>query len=320
MIRLEQLGARVKAAERGALPSLLLAYPDGCVVLPGDWGLIDSPWQRPLILDSGTIDQVRALGEKIWRQAGTSLSSRRLRTALRWLEEISERCGEPTAEELQSGNEIGFSELTLFDKRRGRKRPAASKEPRSWWTFHGTADERINPFLSSWTWAEKRGAHRVIRFPRGKRPTGVKTGDRIYLLINSRSPGGEPETYIIGSAVAVAYKPLIDDASREMTETDEYISRYPHQLRIERVRFIRGAVGEGVSGYRLMNRLGAKVFESTMKNMQEGNGNVDPHKSIAQKTMVLLAEPGARESERLLGELLVRLGCVTSSEIGPNDD
>ena len=170
------------------------------------------------------------------------------------------------------------------------------------------------------TWAAQRQAFAAIRYPKGRRPTGVKSGDNVFLVIHSREPGGEPEMYIVGCAKALAYRPLVDDASDDIQASDRYLARFPHALRLEAVRFIRGAVGEGVPAYPMMNSVGPKIFMSTERNAQKGEGNVDPHKSIAQKAMVLLSTIGATETNRLLDARLQVLGCVSGKEIAVTVD
>jgi hypothetical protein len=318
MIRLERVGARVKSSERSVLPSLLLVPPAGCVILPAKWGYFDAPWHRPLIIDNSNSDELFQLGDKIWRQAGSYAGSRRLRTALRWLEEIVDDSCMAPEQLVEVDGEVHLSTLTLFDKPRGRRNSLQRKgkaNGQAWWTFHGTADERVNPFLPVRVWAQQRGTHTLIRFPRGKRPTGVNTGDWVFFVLHSREPGGEPEMYIVGRAKALAYRPLIDDLDSDSADSENFISRYPHALRLESVQLIGGAVGEGVSVHSLMLQLGPAIFKSTSRNVEKHGGNVDPRKSITQKSMILLSEKGLLETNRLLELSFRRLGCMPRSEI-----
>jgi len=315
LIHLSRIKVKVKGTERGVLPSLLLAPPDGCCILPGDWGWGLGRWQHPVIVRGDSAGELFRLGEKIWRQAGPYLSTRRLGTARRWLEDIAgEVYDEDEARETEQ-EEVELAELTLFDKRRGARRRREKKKNMAWWTYHGTADDRVNPFLPVRIWAAHRHTHKLIRFPAGRRPTGVSTGDTIFFVVLSREPGGDNESYIVGCATAVAYRPLIDDATDEEQATDEFYARFPHALRLENVRFIRGAVGEGVSSHDLMTRLGAQLFESTRQNLEKKSGNIDPVKSIAQKSIIRLADVGEDETEVLLDERMSILGCVTAGEI-----
>jgi hypothetical protein len=313
LIHLCGVGVKVKAAERSILPSILLCPPSVCCILPNDWGRGASPWHRPIILDGAEAQEMLSLGERVWKRAATYLSRRRLQTAARWLDEV-EKVDE-FSHENGFENEVGLSELTLFDKRRGRRRSKAKKDRKAWWTFHGTADNRINPFLPVYIWAAQREAHRLVRFPKGKRPTGVKAGDSIFFVVYSRNPAGDNEAFVVGCGRALAYRPLIDDASEDEQRSDEYLARYPHALRLERVVFIRGAVGEGTPAYGFMNTLGAKCFESTLRNFQKKSGNIDPHKSVAQKTLLQLSDTGASATENLLEDKLRRLGGITAEEI-----
>ncbi len=315
LVHLANIGVKVKATERGLLPTLLLAPPEGCCILPSDWGWGEGKWQHPVIIDGASAAPLFGLGDRIWKQAGPYYTLRRLRTARRWLEDIAGEVYDEAEARDTEKEEVELAELTLFDKRRGSRRKSGRKESKSWWTFHGTADDRVNPFLPVRIWAAQRSAHKVIRFPAGRRPTGVRSGDSVFFVVLSRRPGADAESYIVGSASAVAYRPLIDDATDEERASDSFLQRFPHALRLERVRFIRGAIGEGVPAHSLMARLGAQIFESTRRNMQRKSGNIDPVKSLAQKSIIRLAEKGARETHELLDERMSLIGCVTAREI-----
>ncbi len=320
LIRLCNLGVKVKTTDRGVLPSLLIAPPDGCCILPHDWGWGMSTWQYPVILGMESASELFELGEKIWKQAGTFYSVRKLGIAKRWLEDIEGDIYNEDEADATATDGVKLAELTLFDKRRGRIRSGEKKNLSAWWTFQGTSTDRENPFMPIRIWAARKGAHRIIRFPSGRRPTGVKSGDDVFFVVLSRNPGGDAESYIVGRANAVAYRPLIDDASDEEREVDPFLERFPHAIRLEDVHFIRGVVGEGIPIKKLMNKLGAQLFESTLKNYQLKRGNIDPQKSILQKSIIRLADKGSLETHSLLDERMSLLGCVTSPEIERYED
>ena len=314
LIHLVKIGARIRIVDRGELPSLLSASPSGAVLLPSDWGWGKGRWQYPVIIDGDNASGLFSLADRIWRRAGSGISSRKLRTARRWLEDIAP---EFVVEDANGSEpvEIDLSTLSLFDKRRGSKRKKAKHAQASWWSFHGTADDRINPFLPVRIWAARRDAYRIIRFPNGKRPTGVRTGDTIFFVLLSKEPGRDNESHVVGYAGAVKYRDLIDDATDEQRAEDTYLDRYPHGLRLENATFIRGAVGEGIPVSMLMSRLGAETFDSTSSNKAKGSGNTDPAKSIAQKSIIRLGEKGAKLTLELLEDRMNHIGRVTAGEI-----
>jgi len=315
LLKLNEMGINIKIAPRGSIPSILVAPPSGCLLLPHEWGLTSEKWNPPLIVPGKFAGSIFELASSIWSGSGASAGRRLLLTNKRWLEEVASEghCSDPNSS-AQPG-EIEFSELTLFDKRRGGGRKKSKRVTNAWWTFHGTAGDRLNPFQPVRSWALRKDTHRFIRFPLGRRPTGVKTGDDIFFVVNSRLPGGNLGSFIIGHATAVAYRPLVDDATDDERANDEYLARFPHAIRLECVRFIRGAVGEGIPAHKLMSRLGASTFESTQKNRKSGKGNIDPFKSTNQKSILKLSDKCADETSRLLEERLTVIGNTTASEI-----
>jgi len=314
LIKLNELGVRIKTAERGILPSILTAPPDGCLLLPYAWGLSSNNWGLPIVVRGSNAEPIYELANDIWAGSGGIVGRRLLLTMRRWLDEVA-MDGRSDEDGESVPGEVELSELTLFDKRRGGGRRPKKKQSRAWWTFHGTADDRVNPFLPVRSWALQKETHHVIRFPLGRRPTGVKTGDDIFFVVNSRLPGGDLESFIVGHGIAVAYRPLVDDATDDERAVNEYLERFPHSVRLEHVQFIRGAIGEGIPAHKLMSRLGASTFESTWANKQKGKGNTDPFKSINQKSILLLTGKCADEASRLLSERMNVLGSVTAAEI-----
>jgi len=315
LVRLAKIGVKIKVTQRGVLPSLFLAPPDGCAMLSYDWGWGLGTWQNPLLIDADNATELFNLGEIIWKNAGSYFSVRKLGIAKKWLEDIAGEAYDEAEAIDTERTEIELAELTLFDKRRGRIKSASIRNQVAWWTFHGTSDERVNPFLPVRIWAAQREAHKVIRFPDGRRPTGVKSGDDVFYVVLSREPGGDAESYIVGHAHAVAYRPLVDDASDDERAENNFLDRYPHAIQLEDVRFLRGVISEGIPVHRLMNSLGARLFDSTMRNLERKSGNIDPQKSTSQKSIIRLAEAGTEQSHTLLNERMSLLGCVTTHEI-----
>jgi len=315
LLRLVKNGAKAKVGERGILPAILFSPPVTCAMLPSEWGRDRGAYQVPIIIHDECTGELKQLCDRIWKRSGARFTSRRLNLAMRWLEDIaSEYTGHDDA---SSGmpERVDYSELTLFDKRRGSRRKKKKRERMAWWAFQGTANDRINPFLPIRIWAAGRNTHKMLRFPSGKRPTGVKTGDDIFFTVLSRVPGGDSELYIVGSARAIAYRRLIDDATDEQKIEDQWLERFPHALQLENVRFIRGVVGEGIAVYPLMKKLGPQTFASTSKNLAGKSGNTDPFKSISQKSIIKLADRCASETRGILEEKFHVLGTVTSGEI-----
>lgn len=314
LIRLTKVGVKIRVTEHEVLPSLLTAPPSGSVLLPLDWGRGSGKWQCPMIIKGADSRDIFSLTDKIWRRAGSYFSLRRLRLIRRWLDEIEPVSDDDRESDADTGG-IELAALTLFDKRRGPKKRKVRRGQASWWTFHGTSDDRVNPFMPVSIWALQRNAYKLIRFPDGRRPTGVRSGDNIFFVIHSREPGRENLSYIIGQARALKYRELIDDATDDQRSGDPWLDRFPHALRLENAIFIRGAVGEGIPVNEVMSKLGAEVFKSTSRNKLKGSGNTDPSRSIAQKTMIQLTENSSIYATELLEKRMNHLGLITAGEI-----
>jgi hypothetical protein len=299
LLRLERYEVKIKAGERGMLPSMLVVSSELVAILPNNWGILENPGFPVIVLNGDGAEKVVELGESIWRESNGWLSSRRLRTALKWVDEVATDNHEPDE------SPVEIPEPMLFEKK--RKVVKKLRKADSWWTFHGTSDDRVNPFLSVDLWAKQRGAYRIIRFPKGRRPTSVKQGDLVYFVVLSRETGGEPEAYIVGWGRAKKYSAKVDEL---YNDGDNYSTRFPHVLELDRTEFIDGAIGEGVSAYGLMNELGYRIFEATSINAKNKKGNLDPHKSISQKTKILLSSEGSAQTSSLLNTYLLRLGSI----------
>jgi hypothetical protein len=156
------------------------------------------------------------------------------------------------------------------------------------------------------------GSHRICTYPRGRRPRAVRDGDVIFM---AHLVSGPNDIVVYGRAVARAYEEGRDDASAEDVGLRPWLERWPHFIRVHRLEFINGTLGDGVALAELMDELGAYAFGSTAENADRGIGNVDPRQSIRQAAAVRLTEAGASWLDEELEVAFRKFGKVRAEEV-----
>jgi hypothetical protein len=120
---------------------------------------------------------------------------------------------------------------------------------------------------------------------------------------------------VYGRAVARAYEEGRDDAGAEDIKLRPWLERWPHFVRVRRLEFVDGTLGDGVSLAELMDELGAHAFGPTAENADRGVGNVDPRQSIRQAAAIRLSEAGASWLGEELELAFRKFGRVRAEEL-----
>ncbi len=133
------------------------------------------------------------------------------------------------------------------------------------------------------------GCHWSVCYPTGKRPKAVQDDDTIFIGRLTRNPN---DIRVFGRAIAMAHKPVRDDATE--TDIDKWPrrKRWSHYIRVHHAEFVDGTMGNGVSLYELMETLGADSFASTQRNAADGKGNTNPRRAIGSQPHVKLSTEG----------------------------
>jgi hypothetical protein len=156
------------------------------------------------------------------------------------------------------------------------------------------------------------GSHRICTYPRGRRPRSVREGDVMFM---GQLVSGPNDIRVYGRAVARAYVEGWDDAGAGDIERRPWLERWPHFIRVRRMEFVDGSLGDGVSLAELMDELGAYAFGPTAENADRGVGNVDPRQSIRQAAAIRLSEAGTSWLGEELEAAFRRSGKVRAEDL-----
>jgi hypothetical protein len=140
----------------------------------------------------------------------------------------------------------------------------------------------------------------------------VGDGDAIFM---GHLVSGPNDIKVYGRAVAMAYEEGRDDASAEDIARRPWLERWPHFIRVRKMEFVNGSLGDGVSLGELMDELGAYAYGPTAENADRGVGNVDPRQSIRQAAAIRLTEAGASWLEEELERAFRAHGRVRAEEV-----
>ncbi len=166
--------------------------------------------------------------------------------------------------------------------------PAVSDESQAFVKFLGSSGERAllsTPIIEG----IEGGCHWSVCYPTGKRPRAVQDDDTIFIGRLTRNPN---DIRVFGRAIAMAHKPVRDDATEADIDKWPRRKRWSHYIRVHHAEFVDGTMGNGVSLYELMETLGADSFASTQRNAADGKGNTCPRRAIGSQPHVKLSDEG----------------------------
>jgi hypothetical protein len=184
--------------------------------------------------------------------------------------------------------------------------------------FFGSAANRVSPEMRVLDLLARTGAHWSGTYPAGRRPRGVRDGDRMFLA-RLVAVGGVADILVFGRATALAHVEGRDDASIEDLRRRPWRRRWPHYVRLRDGEFVRGTLADGVSLGELMDALGSEAFATTQRNAMAGRGNVDPRQAYRQQPAVRLSHEGREWLDARLEEAFGRCGRLGEAELAGLD-
>ncbi len=185
--------------------------------------------------------------------------------------------------------------------------------------FFGSATNRASPDAPVLDVLARTGAHWAGTYPAGRRPRGVRDGDRIFQARLVTLAGGTGDILVFGRASALAYVEGRDDASADDLALRPWRRRWPHYVRVRDGEFVAGTLAHGVSLGELMDALGAEAFASTQQNALAGRGNVDPRQAYRQQPAVRLSHEGREWLDARLDEAFARVGRLSGAALAQLD-
>ena len=178
--------------------------------------------------------------------------------------------------------------------------------------FFGTSDDRKFKDFNVIEEIKRSACHKVLSYPKGKRPRQVRDGDLIFIGRLVRDPF---DIMIIGRTIGIKYDPRIDNATQSDINLRKWRREWPHYIRINRPEFVKGRLGDRISLYRLMQELGSNIFASTYAHALEKDGNIDPRKAYIRQASVRLTPYAARIINERLDDLFSNFGRFTEEDL-----
>lgn len=151
--------------------------------------------------------------------------------------------------------------------------------------FHGTGEHRASPTERVLEEVRSAGCHRVLAYPKRKRPRQVEEGALMFIGVLARHPN---DVRIIGRAIGMKHLDGRDDATKVDIRRRGWMSKWPHFVRVHHAEFLYGIVEDGVSLNELMDTLKADSFSSTQRNKGVRGANRNPRMAYRQRAAVEL--------------------------------
>ncbi len=167
--------------------------------------------------------------------------------------------------------------------------PIFSEQQKSFVKFLGSRDNRVSLEFPIIKELESSECHRVLAYPRNRRPRNVSKGSIMFIARLVKDP---VDIRIFGRAIAKEYEEGRDDATEEDINRRDWRERWSRYIRVHNVEFVAGTMEEGISLYEMMNELGSDAFHSTQQNKANRKGNTDPRQAYSRRPAVRLSQEG----------------------------
>lgn len=295
------LGGKVRGV-RG-LHAKLYLFGDSCAVVTSanlTAAALDRNAEFGAVLQgAGEIASCRSYFDQLWSRAGSDVTDAQLAC---WQDVVARH----RAAGGWQGGSMGLGDFGADAAQGvGSGAPATPATPvgsvslttQSFVKFLGMGSDRVTLGVSTLSEVERAGCHRILAYPKGKRPTGVDDGALMFVGRLTRQDG-DNDIRIFGRAWAYAHEPDVDDATWADIARRDWRKTWPHYVRVRDAEFVNGTMANGVSLNELMSTLGADAFAATQSNRKANLAkgartlNENPRTAYRQQPAVRLSTDG----------------------------
>lgn len=295
------LGGKVRGV-RG-LHAKLYLFGDSCAVVTSanlTAAALDRNAEFGAVLQgAGEIASCRSYFDQLWSRAGSDVTDAQLAG---WQDVVARH----RAAGGWQGGSMGLGDFGADAAQGvGSGAPATPATPvgsvslatQSFVKFLGMGSDRVTLGVSTLSEVERAGCHRILAYPKGKRPTGVDDGALMFVGRLTRQDG-DNDIRIFGRAWAYAHEPDVDDATWADIARRDWRKTWPHYVRVRDAEFVNGTMANGVSLNELMSTLGADAFAATQSNRTANLAkgartlNENPRTAYRQQPAVRLSTVG----------------------------
>lgn len=317
-------GGRVRGVK--GLHAKLYVFGDSCAIVTSanlTAAALDRNAEFGAVLrGAGEVASCRSYFDQLWSQAGSDVTDVQLAD---WQDVVARH----RAAGGWHGGGMGLGDFGADAAQAvGSSVPATPASPggsaplaaQSFVKFLGMGSDRVALCVSTVSEVERAGCHRILAYPKGKRPTGVDEGALMFIGRLTRQDG-DNDIRIFGRAWAYAHEPGVDDATWDDIARRDWRKTWPHYVRVRDAEFVNGTMANGVSLNELMSTLGADAFAATQSNRKANLAkgaktlNENPRTAYRQQPAVRLSTDGQAWLAERLQQSFARHGAVPKATL-----
>lgn len=260
--------------------------------------------------DDDFLTVTKAYFESLWSKAGKDLTKRRLN---KWKQKIQFALNEKDNGVKSSlgdqGSDLGYD---IPDDHFEFTSTIGLLPNQYFIKFFGTSGDRASRDKKVIDEIFRSYCHKVLSYPKGKRPRQVQDGDLIFIGRLVENPN---DIIIFGRTIGSKYNQNKDNASKKDINKRSWRADWPHYIRVQDPEFISGKLGDGISLNSLMEEHQADIFASTWAHQISGKGNVNPRKAYLRQASVKLSFKGAKSINCLLEDKFNIIGKISDKQL-----
>jgi hypothetical protein len=256
------------------------------------------------------ISSVEDYFNSLWDRAGSILNISMLN---KWKKEIAK--AELTSKGKAGPNLGDFGTNLGFDEKNDTSdaKTYSSVFPGQYFIkFFGISSDRSSRDTKIFKEIESSESHKVLSYPKNKRPRQVNDGDLIFI---SRLVENPNDIMIYGRCRSKKYVEKRDDATKQDIALRDWHKKWPHYIRVEQTEFINATLNDCISFNDIMQELGTNTFITTQANALSGKGNKNPRKAYMQQAAARLTLQATQVLNHLFDEKLIKFGRIRDEEL-----